>query len=162
MMSNAITNWISKPGRRRLVSLLAGLLAASAQQGQAAPSAHLYRYADGANGQRTYTNVPRLARDRPLAADAARSQAPAVVRRSDAAPVPDSKPASRAGPGEFPLISRQEQARRDRDRLFILQDEMAHELSAYQLAVSAGSPAQVVHRHKVNIDALTRELARLD
>ncbi|MGV7209604.1 hypothetical protein ACLB1G_17305 [Oxalobacteraceae bacterium A2-2] len=66
-----------------------------------------------------------------------------------------------AAAASFPVISRAQQSELDGGRRAILEDELRAERQALQAARARQAAADILHRHDMNIAALTRELAAL-
>jgi hypothetical protein len=59
----------------------------------------------------------------------------------------------------FPVLARERQRELDAGRRAILEDELLNEKKALQQARALRATAEVLHRHRMNVEALTRELA---
>lgn len=102
----------------------------------------IYAQRDAASGAMVYSNVP-----------------PVHTGRSGVVTVAPAAVAVAAV--QFPRIGRAEQQQRDQGRQAILNEELAQERQRLQQAQVQGAAADVQHRYRNNIDALQRELARL-
>jgi hypothetical protein len=68
---------------------------------------------------------------------------------------------AQAAAASFPVISRARQSELDGGRRAILEDELQAERQALQAARARRAAAEILHRHDMNIAALTRELAAI-
>ena len=58
----------------------------------------------------------------------------------------------------FPSVSLQTQRFRDMDRRKILQEELDIEKKTLGMVMANGAAADTIHRHRMNVDALEREI----
>lgn len=121
-------------------------------------NAEIFKYRDPETGGMILTNIRR----EPQAVTAPRPSPESGASILPALPPP---PEPRLNPGpassEFPRISARTQRHRDMDRRTILDEELRAEKSALDMAMSGGANAEKVERHRGNVEALEREIARL-
>lgn len=111
--------------------------------------AGVHRHVDPASGMEVLSNVAP-----PTPAPVAAAALPATVRTG-------TQVAARTDPAAtgFPMVARERQSELDAGRRAILQDELLSEQKALQHARELRAAAEVLHRHRMNVEALTRELA---
>jgi hypothetical protein len=93
-----------------------------------------------------------------------RSPEPRRTRHSSSSPMDDSPPARPErllGADTFPRIDPEQQRKLDVDRRKILGDELMSVQAALQQAQSRSDAPDVINRHRADVEALLRELARV-
>lgn len=105
--------------------------------------AKLFRYVDPATGSTIFSNMPIQKKE----------SEPNAKERSSF----NKHSSSRSG-AAFPSVSLQTQRFRDMDRRKILQEELDIEKKTLGMVMANGAAADTVHRHRMNVDALEREI----
>lgn len=177
---------VAPPSGGYAASLARLLIAVSAFMWMADASAAVFKYRDPETGGIIFTNVrrdqkadaetkstpgqeavapsaPRTELLRETQAEAASRSRPAREESLLSAPALDAiEPTTNSrSKGEFPRVSVQAQRRRDLDRRMILVDELRAEKNALDTAVNASATLETVEKHRRNVEALEREIARI-